>query len=116
MKTKLSIRKLIFLIFIISLFISVTSYGIVIFANWMSSARKTAELIAADVNESIYNQVYLFMQAPNKVNEQSQKIIANGMLDLADEKQRDRFFVGALEAQRNEIFSFSYVRKLRMEK
>ncbi len=107
-KTTLLLRSIILLIFIISLFLSAVCYGALIFTNWMSSAKKTTEQIAADANEYIYKQVCSFMQAPYQMNELTQKIIENGMLDLSDEKQRDRFFAAVLEAQSNEIYSFSY--------
>ena len=107
-KTTLSLRGIILLIFTISLFISAACYGGLIFANWMSSAKKTTEHIAVDINENIYSQVYSFMQVPYHMNEVNYKIIQNGMLDLSGEKQRDRFFVGVLDAHSNGIYSFSY--------
>ncbi len=107
-KTTLSLRIIILLIFIISLFISVAFYGALIYTNWLSSAKKTTANLAADVNEEIYNRINSFMQVPYHVNEVNQKVIENGILNLSDEKQRDRFFVGVLESQSNSIYSFSY--------
>lgn len=94
--------------FIIASFISAGCYGALIFTNWMSSAKQTMEKIAADVNADIYSQVTSFIQGPYQVNELNRKILENGMLDLADERQRDRFFVGVLEAHNKNIYSFSY--------
>lgn len=104
----LSLRRIILLMFMIALFISVSCYSALIFINWMSSAKETTEQIAADVNEEIYNRVYLFMQTPYQMNQLNHNILENGMLDLSDEKQRDRFFVGVLESLGSEIYSFSY--------
>lgn len=107
-RTTLSLRRCILLIFIISLFISVACYGALILTNWVSSATKTTAHMAADINEEIYNRIDSFMQVPYHVNEVNHKVIENGMLNLSDEKQRDRFFVGVLESHSNSIYSFSY--------
>lgn len=100
-KTTLSLRRSILLMFIISLFISVACYGALIFTNWVSSAKNTTAHMAADINEEIYNRIDTFIQVPYHMNEVNHKVIENGMLDLSDEKQRDRYFVGVLEAQSN---------------
>lgn len=107
-KTTLSLRRSILLMFIISLFISVACYGALIFTNWVSLAKNTTAHMAADINEEIYNRIDTFIQVPYHMNEVNHKVIENGMLDLSDEKQRDRYFVGVLEAQSNSIYSFSY--------
>ena len=107
-KTTLSLRRSILLMFIISLFISVACYGALIFTNWVSSAKNTTAHMAADINEEIYNRIDTFIQVPYHMNEVNHKVIENGMLDWSDEKQRDRYFVGVLEAQSNSIYSFSY--------
>jgi len=107
-KTTLSLRRSILLIFIISLLISAACYGALIFTNWVSSAKNTTAHMAADINEEIYNRIDTFIQVPYHMNEVNHKVIENGMLDWSDEKQRDRYFVGVLEAQSNSIYSFSY--------
>ena len=83
--------------FIISLFISAACYGALIFTNWVSSATKTTAHMAADINDEIYNRIDTFMRVPYHMNEVNYKVIENGMLNLSDEKQQDRFFVGVLE-------------------
>ena len=111
-KTTLLLRSIILLIFIISLFLSAVCYGALIFTNWMSSAKKTTEQIAADANEYIYKQVCSFMQAPYQMNELTQKIIENGMLDLSDEKQRDRFFAAVHTEQLHDATKKETLRSL----
>ena len=107
-KTTLSLRRSILLMFIISLLISVASYGALIFTNWVSSAKNTTAHMATDINEKIYNRIDTFMQVPYHINEVNHKVIENGMLDFSDEEQRERFFVGVLESHSNSIYSFSY--------
>ncbi|AGL02854.1 diguanylate cyclase [Desulfoscipio gibsoniae] len=88
--------------------VSIGSIGYLIFNNWFSSARQTTESIAEELNESIYNQIYSFIHVPSQINEANHKIIANGILDINDERLRDKFFVGVLSSRDDEIYSFSY--------
>ena len=48
--------------------------------------------MAADINDEIYNRIDTFMRVPYHMNEVNYKVIENGMLNLSDEKQRDRFW------------------------
>ena len=61
-----------------------------------------------DITDSIYDQIYDFMQVPYKTNEINHKIIENEMLDISNDDQRNRFFVGIIESQNKEVYSFSY--------
>lgn len=107
-KITLSIRRIIMFIFVVALLISSTIFGAIVFTNWKTSAISMTNKIANDINKSIYDRVYAFMYTPFQINEIGQKIIASGMVDLSEEKQRDQFFVGVLEAQSEEIYSFSF--------
>ena len=53
----LSIRSRILLLFILSLFISVGSSGILVFSSWTASARQSTRHIAERINEDIYNRM-----------------------------------------------------------
>lgn len=106
--SNLSIRRIILLIFVISLLISVTIYGTLIFTNWVSWAWERTEDIAAHVNQDIYNRVNSFIQEPFYINEINHQIIQKEMLDFSDENQRDLFFVRVLQSNNEEIYSFSY--------
>lgn len=107
-RRNISIKRIIIIVFILAMLVSISSIGYLIFTNWFSSARQITESIAEDINESIYNQIYAFMHGPDQINEVNHRIIENGILDLSDEKQRDKFFVGVLSSQHDEIYSFSY--------
>lgn len=109
-KTKVShsIRNRILLIFIISLFISISCYGTVVFTNWIASAKKTAARISGDLNEDINNQVLDFMLAPYQINELNHHVIVNKMIDFADAIQRDRYFALILNTHSQEIYSLGY--------
>lgn len=107
-KFNFSIKRIVLRTFIISLVISVICCGALILINWTASANKTTERIASNINEDIYNQVYTFMHEPYHINDINHRIIENNMLDFSDKKQSERFFVGVLEANKQDIYSFSY--------
>ena len=103
-----SIKDTIRIIFILSMLLSIFGIGYLVFDRWLSSAEAKVELIVETIGESIFNQVVSFMHEPTHINEVYQKIIENGILDLSDEELREKFFVGVLSSQRDEIYSFSY--------
>lgn len=107
-RRSISIKRIIIIVFILAMLVSICIIGCLIFTNWFSSAKQTSESIAEDLNESIYNQIYFFMNGPSQINEANHKIIANKILDIADERLRDKFFVGVLNSIEDNIYSFSY--------
>ena len=103
-----SIKATIILMFALVLIMSSITMGFLIFSRWFSSAEHTMEKITYTVNAQIYNQIHTFMKIPKQVNESNKKIIENGIIDLSDEDQRDKFFVGVLSSQDENIYSMSY--------
>jgi hypothetical protein len=104
----ISIKKSVILVFMSVMMITLCGIGYLVFMNWFSSARQTTENIAGKMSESIYGQIISFMYVPNQINETNHKILASGILDLNNEKIRDKFFVGVLSSYDDEIYSFSY--------
>ncbi len=103
-----SIKNAIRIVFILAMLLSIGGIGYLIFSGWLSSAEKTAGSIVETIGEGIYNRVVSFMREPDHINDANRKIIENGILDLYDEESRDKFFVGVLSSQQEEIYSFSY--------
>jgi len=104
----ISIKWVITILFMSAIIISVGGIGSLIFARWLSSAERTSESIVETVSESIFNHVIDFMQEPTHINESNHNIIENNILDLYNEGIREKFFVGVLSSQIEEIYSFSF--------
>ncbi len=104
----LSIKTTIILIYIIIMVAAASGLAYIIFTRWSSSVAESMESIALTVSKQIHGQINAFMQIPIQVNETNHKIIGNGILELSDETRRDRFFVGVLTSQNEQIYSFSY--------
>lgn len=103
----LSIRTIMILVFSTIMLITIGVIGFVVFSNWVSSADATTERIVRDMNNDIYHQIEILMDVPLRNNEINQKLIVNGIVDLSDEEEREKFFVSALQSQNEEIYSFS---------
>ncbi len=102
-----SIRKVVIITFMVTMLVSINLIGYFVFTSWFSSAKKTTEIIAEEMNKQIYNQLHSHLGIPQHIIENNHKIITNGILDLSDEENRDRFFIGVLNSHENEIYSFS---------
>lgn len=107
-KFNFSIKKIVLLTFVISLFITVVCCGALIFMNWTTSANKMTVSITANINKTLYNRIYAFVREPYHINELNHKVIENNMLNFSDKNQRDSFFAGVLAAHNKEIYSFTY--------
>jgi len=107
-KGDISIKWAIAIVFMLTILMSVVGIGSLIFARWLSSAERTSERIVGTISESTFSQIVNFMHEPTHINEANHKIIENNILDLSDEDTRDRFFVGVLSSQQEEIYSFSF--------
>ncbi|MDX9940331.1 MAG: diguanylate cyclase [Sphaerochaetaceae bacterium] len=104
----LSIRDTTIIVFVLIMIVAVSIIASLIFSRWHRSAEATVGRIAFNISETIHDRIASFMETPLAFNESNHKIIQNGILDLEDEEQRDRYFVGALMACTGEIYSFSY--------
>jgi len=87
---------------------SIFGIGCIVFGRWYSSAELTIKSIAGNIGEIIYNRVYSLLEVPHQMNVANHRIIENGILDLSDDRLRDKFFVSVLSSHSDEIYSFSF--------
>lgn len=78
------------------------------FSNWYSSIEKTTGELSENLNQETIKQIDSFIEAPLHINDVNYKMIKNGMIDLSDEVQRDKFFVSMLSSYTKNIFSYAY--------
>lgn len=103
------IRHLVILVFVFFLVTTVSVIGYIVFSNWLSSSEDTIEQMAADMNKEVSTQVDQLISIPIHINEVNQKLIANGIVNLDDQLEREKFMVGVLQAHDGEaLYSFSY--------
>ncbi len=107
-RNDISIRNSIIIVFTVSIIVSIGFIGYIVFSSWVSSVGETTKKIAEDMNRDIFNQVDYFINIPEQINEVNRKFIENGILDLSNETEREKFFVSVLQSQDDYIYSFSY--------
>jgi len=109
MNTKdISIRMIIIASFIVVMLTTVGVIGYIVFSNWITSAKETITIMAKDMNDEIYNEIDTFIDIPGNINQINKGLIENGIVDLKNESDRERFFVEVLKNYSNDVYSFSY--------
>lgn len=104
----ISIRIAMIVVFIILTLITVSVIGYIVFSKWQASADETIKIMAKDMNVEISNEVDAFMTLPLHINEANYWQIENDIVDIDNEIERERFFVGVLRMNTNEsVYSFS---------
>ena len=104
----LSIKTIIITTFVLVIMIAVAVIAYLIFSRWYSSAESTVMKISHSINNHIYEQVASFMESPVSINNENHKLIRDGIVDIQNEEERERYFLGALDSFNEEIYSYSY--------
>ena len=107
-ENNMSIRKIIILTFVLSIFSSTAFIGNMVFSNWISSIDKITEKMAEDVNEEISKQINDFMNVPKHINEVNKSILQGDIVNMSDAEGRENFFLGVLLTHNDDIYSFTY--------
>lgn len=108
-KNTISIRIIIIILFIVTMLTTVSVIGYILFSNWLSSADETITKMVEDMSTNIFSQIDVFVNIPLNINESNHGLIENGIVDIYNEIDRERFFVGVLKTHRNNVvYSFSY--------
>lgn len=107
-KKDIPIKKILIITFVLAMLISIAVIEYLVFSNWYSSSKRITESIAEDICASIHDQINSFIRIPYHMNEAGHKFIGKGILDLADDELRDKFFVTFLNMHDDSIYSFSY--------
>ncbi len=95
---KMSIKKNIMAIYIVTTIITFGVVYYVLFSNWTATADKILSSVAQDMNEMIYKEFEAFIKLPQYLNEVTENQIQSGVIDFTNEVTRDKFFVGLLRA------------------
>jgi PAS domain S-box/diguanylate cyclase (GGDEF) domain/uncharacterized domain HDIG len=107
-KKNISIRNSTIIVFVVSLTAVILVVESMVFTNWTMSIQNTMQAVSEDMNHKVNDQINTMLSIPECINESNQKLIANEIVDIKDENEREKFFVGVLETYRKEIYSFSY--------
>ncbi|MHC1695258.1 MAG: diguanylate cyclase [Eubacteriales bacterium] len=104
----LTIRKIILIELITVTILAVVTVSFFVFSGWHSSSTKVIHTQANYANKDINHHIESILETPNIIYDTNQKLISNGIVDIEDEKVRDKFFAGVLQSYSDNIYSFSY--------
>ncbi len=104
----LSIKFILGIVSFLTLSITMSCIVYLVFSNWTASAEHVTQKLAQDMAGDVYWKIDAFLHEPEHINELNYKLIQNGILDMDNERQREKFFVGSLQSYDKEIYSFSY--------
>jgi diguanylate cyclase (GGDEF)-like protein/putative nucleotidyltransferase with HDIG domain len=108
-RNNISVRSITIILFVLSILITVGLIGYIVFSNWLSSTDEIITKMAKDMNTEIQNQIDRFIHVPEHINEVNRGLIEQGIVDINDEKDRERYFVGVLKAHSDvNVYSYSY--------
>ncbi len=104
----ISIRRLIVLLFLAEILITTVLIGNIIFSNWISAVNSITQKLAADITQEISEQINRFLNESQHINEVNERFIRYGVVDLDNQDERDKFFVGILQSHKTQIYSVTY--------
>jgi diguanylate cyclase (GGDEF)-like protein/putative nucleotidyltransferase with HDIG domain len=107
-KNSISIRSRIIVIFSVFTLVFAVSIGFMYLINWMALEKETAELMSYDMNQEISKQIDLLIKEPYEMNEINQKLITSGIIDIANENIREKYFASVLQSSRSQIYGVTY--------
>ena len=87
-KKPMPIKMMIIVVFLASMTVLLTVFGVILFANWSASGERMAQQIASDLNEKIYSDLSVTLHAPFHINEAQHGVLQNEILDQLSEEQR----------------------------
>ncbi|MFA9377403.1 MAG: diguanylate cyclase domain-containing protein, partial [Lachnotalea sp.] len=105
---KISIRNIIIITFLVNIIFATLIIGKIVFSKWLSSTNEITKNMSANINLEISNKINEFLNSSKHVNEVNERIIKNGIVDLSNEEERNKYFAGVLQTHQNEIYSFTY--------
>lgn len=102
MKTRIKILSVVLMIamFVIS--------GSIIFFHWKLSADKTIQMLQKDANRNIADSIERYIAVPLRINEINEQIISNKVVDIYNEKQRQKYFSSIIATAEEMVYSVSY--------
>jgi len=107
-RRQFSIKNIIIIVCILILLATVGLISSYMVFRWSASAHDTSVKMLKNMTAEIDDQVDAFLHLPEYINAFSVKLIENGILDLQNKTEREKFFAGILASQTTEVYSFSY--------
>jgi diguanylate cyclase (GGDEF)-like protein len=103
-----SMKNQIRYLFIILMMMLLAVVSCIAFYYWKLSIDDMVMKIQEASNVSILHEIKTFIATPAKMNEKNSLFIKNGLVDINNALDRERFFSGVMQAASPNVYSFSY--------
>ncbi len=107
-RRSISIKRIIISTFILLMITTISIICFTLFSNWRASTYNIITEIENNTSKNISNKIEAFVNIPLQINEVNHNLIQSSVVDIYNKAQREKFFVGVLKSNANEIYSFSY--------
>ena len=104
----ISSRLILIGFFIIFVLITGGLISVIVFSNWWASTDVIITNMEEDVTKDAIAQVDSFLDKPLSNNAANRILVEKGLVDMTDATEWERFFVGVLQAQDVDVYSFGY--------
>lgn len=105
----ISIKTIVIIAFSSFMLITISLAAFITYKNWIHSENENINIIIKRINEEMIRGINTLTDLPSNINKSNYNLLEKDVIDIEDEKQRDRFFVGVLSGNKDEpIYSFSY--------
>ncbi len=104
----LSFRKTNILIFVLLLLAAIGFTDYFLFSNWLRSTEQNVSSLAASTNSQIFSEIDRFVSSPERLNAANRSLLEHQIVDLSNEKEREKYFVSLLASMQEEIYSISF--------
>lgn len=106
--TPFSIKHTVFLLFFVVMVLTLAGIGTVVYARWAASAERSAHAMADQIGSSLQTQLTSFMDIPWTSTNIHHAIIEEGIVDIDNDAERDRFFATIISSLPPSLYSLGY--------
>jgi len=104
----MSIKSTITSVFLMILLLSTVMLSIIVFSAWIRTANETSSYLAQNTNQITQSEIQSFAQHLYHINDTNRRVLEDDLIDLNNQEQRERFFVGIIELHKDDIYSVGY--------
>ncbi|MBZ9688530.1 response regulator [Clostridium estertheticum] len=107
-RRSISIRTIIISSFIMLMVTTIFIICFTLFSNWRVSTDNIISEMVNDTSKEISNKIETFINVPLQINEANHNLMENKVVDIYNKIESEKFFVGVLKSNNQEVYSFSY--------
>lgn len=104
----LSIRKIIIIVFMVSIILITGIMSLLVFLGWISSSNELSEKMATEMNKEALDRIDDLIYSPEHILEYNKNLLETNVIDLSVATERDKFFVHVLNPHSPETSNIGF--------